>query len=110
MPETNIYEELDSCVRNLKLDFCSQELTTIASDHHYTAEQLQAVADVFDYLSTKKHETVINTLLKMSRLPTKEPKTFDGYDFSRLHGDDIQTLKSLPALFPECLLLHVHTS
>lgn len=43
MPETNIYEELDSCVRNLKLDFCSQELATTASDHHYTAEQLQAV-------------------------------------------------------------------
>lgn len=57
MPETNIYEELDSCVRNLKLDFCSQELTTIASDHHYTAEQLQTVADVFDYLSTKKQKT-----------------------------------------------------
>ena len=55
MPETNIYEELDSCVRNLKLDCCSQELATIASDHYYTAEQLQAVADVFDYLSTKKH-------------------------------------------------------
>lgn len=53
MSKTNIYEELDSCVRNLKLDFCSQELATIASDHHYTAEQLQAVADVFDYLSTK---------------------------------------------------------
>ena len=98
MPETNIYEELDSCVRNLKLDFCSQGLATIASDHHYTAEQLQAVADVFDYLSTKKHETVINTLLKMSRLPTKEPNTFDGYAISRIHGDDIQALKSLPAL------------
>lgn len=90
MPETNIYEKLDICARNLKLDFCGQELAAMASDHHYTEEQLQAVTEVFDYLSAKKHETVISTLLKMSRLPTKEPKTFDGYDFSRLHGDDIQ--------------------
>lgn len=98
MSEADIYEELDICVRNLKLDFCGQELAAIASDRHYTEEQLQAVTEVFDYLSAKKHETVINTLLKMSRLPMREPKTFDGYDFSRLHGDDIRALKSLPAL------------
>ena len=53
---------------------------------------------MFGYLSAKKHETVINTLLKMSRLPTREPKTFGGYDINRLHGDDIQALKSLPSL------------
>ena len=34
----------------------------------------------------------------MSRLPTREPKTFGGYDINRLHGDDIQALKSLPSL------------
>lgn len=89
---------MDAYADNLKLDFSGKELATIASDHHYTEEQLQAVEGVFDYLSTKKHETVINTLLKMSRLPTKEPKTFEGYDFSRLHGDDIQALKSLSSL------------
>jgi DNA replication protein DnaC len=98
MSEVNVYEKIDACAGNLKLDFCGKELATIASDHHYTGEQLQAVSEVFGYLSAKKHETVINTLLKMSRLPTREPKTFDGYDFNRLHGDDIQALRSLPSL------------
>lgn len=94
MSETNVYEKIDVCAGTLKLDFCGKELATIASNRHYTKEQLQAVSEVFDYLSVKKHESVINTLLKMSRLPTKEPKTFDGYNFSRLRGDDIGALKS----------------
>ena len=98
MPEQNIYEKMDTFAGNLKLDFSGKELAVIASDHHYTEDQLAAIGEVFDYLSNKKHETVINTLLKMSRLPTKEPKTFEGYDFTRLHGDDLQALKSLPAL------------
>lgn len=98
MPETNIYEKIEACAGNLKLDFSARELAAIASNHHYTEDQLQAVSEVFDYLSNKKHETVIDTLLRLSRLPTKEPKTFEDYDFSRLHGDDIQALKSLPSL------------
>lgn len=98
MSETNVYEKIDVCAGTLKLDFCGKELATIASNRHYTKEQFQAVSEVFDYLSVKKHESVINTLLKMSRLPTKEPKTFDGYDFSRLRGDDIGALKGLPSL------------
>ena len=43
-------------------------------------------------------ETIIQTLLKMSRLPLKEPKTFDGFDFSHVHGKQVDALKNLPAL------------
>ncbi|MGN1253813.1 MAG: ATP-binding protein [Prevotella sp.] len=98
MSELTIYEKIDAYSENLKLDFSGRELAALASDHHYTKEQLQAVIEIFGHLSDKKHETVINTLLKMSRLPMKEPKTFEGYDFTRLHGDDIQALKSLTSL------------
>lgn len=89
---------MDVYASTLKLDFNGKELATIAANRHYSGDQLKAISEVFDYLSTKKHDTVINTLLKMSRLPTKEPKTFEGYDFERLHGDDTKALKSLPAL------------
>lgn len=96
--DDTVYERMDSYVRSLKLDFSGKEMAAMASEHHYSEEQMQAIDEVFAYLSDKKHETVINTLLKMSRLPTKEPKTFEGYDFDRLHGDDIDALKSLPLL------------
>lgn len=94
----NIYEQMDSYAAGLKLDFSGKELANLASDCHYTEEQLKAVAEVFHYLSDKKHEAIITTLLRLSRLPTKEPKTFEGYDFSRLHGEDVAALKSLSAL------------
>ena len=98
MPEEIVYETINVSLSNLKLDFSSQELASIASDNHYTAEQLQAISEVFQYLSEKKRICVVNTLLKLSRLPLKEPKTFEGYDFSRLHGDDVEALKSLASL------------
>ena len=34
----------------------------------------------------------------MSRLPTKEPKTFENFDFSLLKGKDVERLKALPSL------------
>lgn len=34
----------------------------------------------------------------MNRLPTKELKTFDNFDFSLLKGKDVERLKALPSL------------
>ena len=50
------------------------------------------------YLSEKKQQTTIQTLLKMSRLPTKAPKTFENFDFSLLKGKDVERLKVLSSL------------
>jgi DNA replication protein DnaC len=36
----------------------------------------------------------------MSRLPRKEPKTFDNFDFSRIHGKDVEVLKNISTLAP----------
>lgn len=64
-----VYEQIDSYAAGLKLDFSGKELANLASDCHYSEEQLQAVAEVFHYLSDKKHEAIITTLLRLSRLP-----------------------------------------
>ena len=50
------------------------------------------------YLSEKKQQTTIQTLLKMSRLPTKAPKTFENFDFSVIRGRDVERLKNLSSL------------
>lgn len=59
---------------------------------------MEAVRAVFSYLSRKKQQTTIHTLLKMSRLPTKAPKTFENFDFSLLKGKDVERLRVLPSL------------
>ena len=53
---------------------------------------------VFSYLADKRHDQVIETLLKLSRLPQKAPKTFAGFDFDRIRGRDAGALRKLPAL------------
>ena len=54
--------------------------------------------EIFKYLSLKKHEASIATNLRLSRLPIKEPKTFDNFDFKRFHGKEVSLLESLPSL------------
>lgn len=60
-------------------------------------EQIQAVGVVFEHLQ-KKVDTTIHTLLKMSRLPLKDPKTFEDFDFSVIKGRDANRPKTLPSL------------
>ena len=39
----------------------------------------------------------MDTLLRLSRLPSREPKTFEGFDFTRIQGRDADMLHRLPA-------------
>ncbi len=49
-------------------------------------------------MQRKKIETTVHTLLKMIRLPLKDPKTFSNFDFSVIKGWDANRLKMLPSL------------
>lgn len=51
-----------------------------------------------------KNQSVVETLLRLSRLPQKNPKSFDNFDFSRIHGKSVEHLKNLPAL----TAIHAH--
>ena len=92
----SVFETVEKSCQILKLDFSSAELAILAQEHELTPEQLQAVGMVMDHLRQKKVDTTIHTLLKMSRLPLKDPKTFDNFDFSVIKGRDIKRLQSLP--------------
>lgn len=50
------------------------------------------------YLAEKRRLASIETLLRLSRLPRREPKTFEGFDFSRIQGRDAAALGKLPSL------------
>ena len=82
----------------LKIGVYAAGLSAFIDAEAMNQEQLDGLSKVFDFLHQKKDETIRNTLLKMSRLPLKEPKTFEGFDFSNVHGKQVEALKSLPML------------
>jgi DNA replication protein DnaC len=94
----SVFETVEKSSQVLRLDFSSVEFAKLAEEQELTEAQIQAVATVFEHLQRKKVETTIHTLLKMSRLPLKDPKTFDNFDFSVIKGRDAAKLKTLPSL------------
>ena len=53
----------------------------------------------FFTISKKRNiKQLSHTLLRLSHLPIKVPKTFANYDFDRIHGKDAVCLRNLPAL------------
>ena len=97
MTET-IFEKLAAAVATLKLDFSSEEFALYAEEHELSELEMAAVENVFTYLSEKKQQATVHTLLRLSRLPTKAPRTFENIDFSLLKGWDVARLKALPSL------------
>ena len=94
----SVFEQIHSYTKYLDLDLGAQEIARFSEDQALSDAQLQAIASVFSYLRDKKEENIVATLLRMSRLPMKEPKTFENFDFSQLHGKDAEALKNLSTL------------
>ena len=94
----SVFESVEKSCQVLRLDFSSAELAILAQEQEFSPEQLQAVGMILDHLRKKKVDTTIQTLLKMSRLPLKDPKTFENFDFSMIKGRDVKRLQSLPSL------------
>ena len=97
MTET-VFEKFATAAATLKLDFSSEEFALYAEEHELSETEMAAVERVFTYLSEKKRQTTVHTLLRFSRLPTKAPRTFENFDFSLLKGRDVERLKALPSL------------
>ena len=93
-----VFEKLAAAVSVLKLDFSSEEFALYSEEHELSEAEIAAVESVFTHLSEKKQQTTVHTLLRMSRLPTKSPRTFENFDFSLLKGRDVERLKALPSL------------
>lgn len=92
------FEAVERNSNILRVDFSSAEFAFLAQEYDLSSEAIEAVSMIFRYLGKKKTETTINTILKMSRLPLKDPKTFENFDFSVIKGRDVERLKSLPSL------------
>ena len=95
----SVFETVEKSCQVLKLDFSSAELAILAQEQELSPEQLQAVGMILDHLRQKKVDTTIQTLLKMSRLPLKDPKTFENFDFSMIKGKGIIDLDIVRQVF-----------
>ena len=82
----------------MKLDFSAGEFATLAETHNMSNTEILAVANVFEYLKEKKSRATIEMLLRTSRLPLKNPKTFENFDFARISGKNVDKLRSICTL------------
>lgn len=94
----SVYDQIQESAEFLRLELTAQEMATLSVNQNLGEDGLRAVAAVLSHLQDKKEEPIISTLLRMSRLPLREPKTFANFDFGMLHGKQADTLKELPTL------------
>ena len=94
----SVYDQIQESAEFLRLELTAQEMAALSVSQSVSEEGLRAVAAVLGHLRDKKQEQIISTLLRMSRLPLREPKTFANFDFGMLHGKQSDTLKDLPML------------
>lgn len=94
----SVFEQIQEAAEYLRLELSAQEMAAFSMDQRFGEEGIQAVATVLRHLRDKKKDQIISTLLRMSRLPLREPKTFDNFDFDRLHGKQVDSLRDLPTL------------
>lgn len=92
------FSMIEQSAKALGIDPYAAGLARYAYESNMSEESILAIRDVFAHMADLKNEAVISTLLRMSRLPLKNPKSFENFDFSRLHGKNIDRLTNLPAL------------
>ena len=98
------FERIQACAAYLGIDVYTQELALFMENNNFSETDLSAIQETFEYLQERKQESIVATLLRMSRLPLKEPKTFEGFDFSLVKGKNADALRGISTL----AALHAH--
>ena len=96
----DLFKKIAGECAQLSLSCTAEELAQISIENHFDAESLCALDMVMNHLAQKKHQALVDIRLKTSRLPLQNPKTFSNFDFSRLYGQDKDSLKELQMLSP----------
>lgn len=82
-PPSSSYQTIGKAAKFLKLDFSAEDMAAFAKEYEMTTDSLRCIEELFDRMQENKQKNIVRTLLKLSRLPKKEPKTFDTFDFGR---------------------------
>lgn len=97
MNETLIEQlQADACALDIKIT--TQEIALYLSQKKVPPEHLEAMKEFMAYLRKNQRDKAISALLSHSRIPQKEPSTFDNFDFSRVNGENAVQIRNLPNL------------
>ena len=96
----SVFDRISAHAYALGVDLPAAEIATLIQKENLCEQSVADIAMVFRYLEQKHSDAVVEGCLKFSRLPRKEPKTFDNFDFSRIHGKDVEALKNISTLAP----------
>jgi DNA replication protein DnaC len=94
------YQNIEDLMKNLKLNMNIGEFAKLADRFNLSETEIDKFEGILQCLDEKRKEAIVSTCLRLSRLPLKEPKTFDGFNFDRLHGSDVDKLRNLSTLTP----------
>ena len=89
---SDVFYDIQMSAKALKIDAYASDVASFVGEREFSKEQLVAIAELLRHLKDRRDETIVNTLLKMSRLPLKEPKTFAGFDFGYIRSKDVDKL------------------
>lgn len=94
------YDKIEQNLKYLRLDLTASELANIVTENGLSSDQLLAIDCIMEYLQRKKRAATIEMIMRTSRLPAKNPKTFDNFDFSAIKGKvhEVERLKNLRSL------------
>ena len=76
------FERIEDACKVLNLDFTSREFAFMVEEYSMNTETVDMIATVFERMAEKNRQTTIETILRLSRLPLKDPKTFESFNFS----------------------------
>ena len=93
-----VYDSIGKNFKTIRLGIDVAEFARFAEEEAFTEAQIESIDRLFKHLAERKSQMTVATLLKMSRLPLKEPKTFDNFNFDLIKGKDVEKLKSLSSL------------
>ena len=97
MNETLIEQiQADASAPDIKIT--TQEIALYLSENKVPSEHLEALKEFMIYLRQNQRDKAISALLQHSRIPQKEPSTFENFDFTQLRGKQADILKTLPTL------------
>lgn len=78
--------------------------SNIAVEHGFTENDISTIDMTFRFMAQRKEQLTVDTMLKLSRLPRKNSKTFENFRFEDVRGKDVDRLRALPSLSA----LHAH--
>ena len=84
------YDKIAEIADYLKLSISAEEIAGCFTKLNMSQEEIEKTTEFFEILEERKKEAVVNTCLKLSRLPLTEPKTFSNFDFSYVHSNNLE--------------------